>query len=216
MLKSNIYIFSIISLMILFIRGSLSFKQTNLNNQYSNNDTLTFKKDSTLKLFFDFDEVSYFYNNYDATSEENKYDRYPSKHKVDKFKILTLFSYHPTNISDIGFIDYLSKNGFVENKLDSTLFDQLNDIFVEKPANSHISNSCSPTFRDVLIFRKYNKVIGIVKICFQCNEAYFVGANHNTLHFGVFGEYEKLKLLLRSNFKVIEKNKIPHEIKIKY
>jgi hypothetical protein len=212
--RLNILILLIISS--LLICGFLPYSIENKTIKNAFSEVEIHFKDSSSKLYFNYDEVLHYYNSYDPTSDENKYDRYPSKHKVDTFKVLTLFKNYPTDINDLEFLEYIDKNGYLELIIDTALFSQLDEVFVERKATSYVNNTCMPIYRDILVFKKSRKIVGIVKICFQCNEIYFVGSKYDTSHFGVFGEFEKLKSVLSQSSKEVKEVKKPHEIKLKY
>ncbi len=67
---------------------------------------------------------------------------------------------------------------------------------MDKPVSEILEGFCLPVFRDILIFKKRHKVIGIVKICFGCEKAVIVGSQANTIGFGQDGDFQKLKKLL--------------------
>jgi len=51
-------------------------------------------------------------------------------------------------------------------------------------------------FRDILVFYKNEKISGITKICFGCNESVLIGTKYNADTFGQCGVYSKLKSFL--------------------
>ena len=57
--------------------------------------------------------------------------------------------------------------------------------------------ACIPVFRDILIFKKNNKSIGIAKICFECEKSHIVGTNKNIENFGQCGDFSKLMNILK-------------------
>lgn len=54
-------------------------------------------------------------------------------------------------------------------------------------------SACAPSYRDIIILKKDNKISGIAKICFECEQYYFIG---NSFYFSDFDEYDDLKELL--------------------
>ena len=87
-----------------------------------------------------------------------------------------------------------------EKVINSKYFQELNSaIFVEKKCHNIYAVACIPVFRDILVFKKKNKVIGLAKICFKCGMYHIEGSNSNVECFGMDKEYKRLKKLLDEN-----------------
>ena len=100
----------------------------------------------------------------------------------------------PYQIYDTTFISKLEKNGFKKNQISEKNHSNLKTILRSQFGLGFlISTKCLPTYRDVIILKKDNKISGIAKICFDCDQHYFVG---NSLDDSGFFEYEALKKLL--------------------
>lgn len=41
-------------------------------------------------------------------------------------------------------------------------------------------SECMPTFRDIMIFKRQSKTVGIIKICFECNISNVVSSEYNS------------------------------------
>jgi hypothetical protein len=71
--------------------------------------------------------------------------------------------------------------------------------FKEYDTTSLSYTRCSPTFRDVLVFKKDDSIVGFAKICFGCRKIVLIGCEPPSAHFGQKGEYEKLYQTLHGN-----------------
>ncbi|NOQ71756.1 MAG: hypothetical protein GQ574_07140 [Crocinitomix sp.] len=86
--------------------------------------------------------------------------------------------------------------GFVRNRIKKKQFGKLNEIFSYRSTDIITTAECTPTYRDILIFRKKKDVMGIVQICFTCAQYNIIGAKVDSRFFGQFGEFEQLNNLL--------------------
>jgi len=46
-------------------------------------------------------------------------------------------------------------------------------------------SECMPIFRDIIIFKKQSKTVGIIKICFDCNLSNIVSSEYNSYLFNI-------------------------------
>lgn len=119
-----------------------------------------------------------------------------NKTKSDSLEINVLFDSTPVDIADTSFIKKLAKWGFEKKSVEKFKFFALNRIFAEKEADNETISKCTTVFRDVLIFKKNKKIVGIAKICFGCGDKVIVGTDAKTVNFGYNGDYSKLEILL--------------------
>jgi hypothetical protein len=54
--------------------------------------------------------------------------------------------------------------------------------------------ACAPTYRDILVFKKDNRIIGFAKVCFQCSQNYIVV--DKVIEEDIDLDYEDLKNIL--------------------
>lgn len=155
-------------------------------------------QDSIVKPFFFYDEVDHYYNNYDPSSEENRYDRKFVKTKLDSLELSFIYGATPTDTTDFEFISYLEKLGFKRTSLDKKKVVALNRVFVEKERKNCSSLRCIYTYRDILVFKNNGKIVGVVKVCFQCDGHIITGAKANTEGFGSNNDFKYLKMILRN------------------
>ena len=152
------------------------------------------------KKFFDYDEIDHFHLNKTENNTVVKLDllyfmRLPSK--FDSLKIGVIFNNIPTYVPDLNFIKLLETIGYQKIVIDKSKFASINKIFVEKSVKELYETGCRNIFRDILLFKKGNKIVGTAKICFTCGAHQIKGTNRNTENFGQDGDYKKLESLLR-------------------
>lgn len=148
------------------------------------------------KKIFEFDAIDYYTSDFDESKIGELYDN-QSKSEIDSFKMEIILGDIPKDISNLSFIDKLHKIGYKKKLVDKSKFDDINKIFVEKTVKENFVTACIYVYRDILIFKKNDKVVGTAKICFGCMANQITGTNANTENFGMDGDYEKLADLLR-------------------
>ena len=148
------------------------------------------------KKFFEYDAIDYYSNDFDESKIGDLYDN-QSKSEIDSFKMGIILGDIPKSISDLDFIDKLSKVGYKKTLIDKSKFDSIDKIFVEKTTTENLATACIYVYRDILIFKKDNKVVGTAKVCFGCMANQINGTTANTENFGQEGDYERLEKILR-------------------
>lgn len=148
--------------------------------------------------YFHFDEV----NHYSIKIDENELFDLEEKKNISKnqqLKLDIILNNKPKKITDTIFIPRLTVLGFKKNKVPSTKHVELNKIFREKHHDEVYALACVHVYRDILIFKKSDSIIGIAKICFDCLNSQILGTSANTIEFGQSGDYGKLYKLLNYN-----------------
>ena len=149
------------------------------------------------KEYFYFDEIIHYRMN---ISNNNLFEleQIKNKTKIDSFLLKFTYEDEPKNINDTEFFSNLNSKYFKRTIIDNSKLIKFRDIFKEKYHFKTSETACEPIFRDIFIFRKKNKLIGIAKICFECKKCYILGTNANTNEFGQSGDYNKLKNLVKN------------------
>ncbi|MDN5481930.1 MAG: hypothetical protein L0G30_10180, partial [Chryseobacterium sp.] len=149
-------------------------------------------------LYFDYDGIDHYHV---STNESSvmALDTIPNRSKEDQLKLDVITDKIPKNINDTDFIKSLEKIGFKKTVIISHKFKKINEIFVEKTVSENIEYACAPVYRDILIFKKKEKIIGMAKMCFDCHQKQITGTKANTENFGQDGDYEKLQQILYNN-----------------
>ena len=146
------------------------------------------------KSFFDFDEIEYYHKNI-AEEDLIKFLRAEEKLKTTQFSDIVINDY-PKTVNE-NFYKLLAKNGFTKLPLNSDKYQEINDIFSKSICLTGVANACVPIYRDILIFKKNKKTVGIAKVCFACQQHHIVGSRENTNNFGNCGDYEELESILK-------------------
>lgn len=192
-MKSKILIFLLIFIFVVNCKQKL-IETENPQISEANNSIKNTKIDYG-KNFFDFDEVDYYsivINEDDATK---LLDNHISKLDKKRYNLI-MNPQFPGLLSEIKLIGNFQDLGFKKSIIRPDKFAELNKIFIEKSEQDGISAACIPIFRDILVFKKNEKVIGAAKICFGCNDYKIIGTNANTENFGQGKDYEILSLIL--------------------
>ena len=146
--------------------------------------------------YFEYDEIEYYKNEIEEDQIGELYDN-QKKSTIDSLKMGVILGEIPNSISSTEFIQHLKSFGYTKSKIDSTKFNKIDEIFTEKSHSELYANACVYIYRDILVFKKKSKIIGIAKMCFGCDASVIVGTKSNTEEFGMSGDYEKLRELLR-------------------
>jgi len=150
--------------------------------------------------YFDFDEIHHYF----AQIDENELFSLFPENEEDlpeniRLTLDILTGSEPQELPERlpTFIDKLEDLGFTMKIVDAMNIPDLNDIFREKPEDPNaVFTTCIAVYRDILMFKRDGKVIGIAKICFDCLKFHFVGTDANTKNFGQHGDYGRLAKIL--------------------
>lgn len=184
-----------ISLLTIFC---LTFWGCNLTTEKKSGpvDSLKSSKQEIGKKFFVYDAIDYYSGDFDESIIDDLYDN-QSKLELDSFKLGIILGDIPKSISDLEFINKLEKVGYKRTRIDKSKFDSIDNIFVEKSATEYMETACIYVYRDILIFKKGDKVVGTAKVCFSCMAKQIHGTTANTVYFGQEGDYVRLERILR-------------------
>lgn len=152
--------------------------------------------------FFDFDQIDYYST--DIKTKDISAIEYQRKKNSFEYKKISkknalflsiLTNNYPEKIEE-NFSKQLVQYGFKKRKIDNVLYPEINTIFSEKNCNDNLDSFCIPTFRDILIFRKKDQIIGIAKICYTCHLATIIGTEKNIRNFGSCGDFRRLQEII--------------------
>jgi len=187
-------VFSLFAVLSVFYKN---VNQVELYNgfKYQNEDNVD--STSISKVFFDYEVVEHYYNKYDTGDSANRYDRVDDTEK-GKWKRSILFDWSSGSLADTVFVQYLLKCGFKMKYMKPTKFKALNQVFDKKEYDTNYLSviRCTPVFRDVLVFKKDNGIVGVAKICFECQKIVLIGCEAPSRYFGQKGEYQELYRIL--------------------
>jgi len=146
--------------------------------------------------FFDYDAIDY-YTIILGDSEVHTLFSNKSRSKLDSIKMGVIRGYIPNDIKDLSFIDQLEKMGYQKTSTAPSKFKSMDSIFVKKTATNHEVYACIHVYRDILIFKKSNKVVGTAKICFHCMGQQIKGPKTNSRNFVQNEDFDRLETLLK-------------------
>ncbi|HAS39864.1 MAG TPA: hypothetical protein DCS93_05265 [Microscillaceae bacterium] len=109
-----------------------------------------------------------------------------------------LMANQPKSLRKADFIKALEGFGFVKQQVPSKKFAGINELLFSEKSEGRRTTSCEPFYRDILVFRRDARLVGIAKICFECNKSYMVGIEHQTRNFGKKNDYEDLEKILKA------------------
>ena len=147
--------------------------------------------------YFEFDKIEHYHTNLSIDSIA-KSRSFPKTNK--DFALSQIVEGNvPVNLNDTLFISNTKILQFEKQEINRKLHLKISNIFTERKSQSLVAldaASCITNFRDILIFRKNNKIIGIVKLCFTCDQYSIIGSKTNTTSFGERDEFKNLKEIL--------------------
>jgi hypothetical protein len=182
-------------LTIILISCNPKTQKTTENVEKQNTENHFKEPKITGSKYFEYDEIEYYKSEIEEDQIGELYDD-QKKSLKDSLKMGIILGEIPKSISDTNFIDYLNSFGYVKSKIEATKFDKIDEIFTEKKHSEVYATGCIYIYRDILIFKKKSKIIGIAKMCFGCDASVIVGTKSNTDEFGMSGDYEKLREIL--------------------
>ncbi len=165
------------------------------NNNTDSKKTVKTENETVCKPYFDFNEVEHYYLDIDEDKIWEIEEKTQKTEKEEK-QLELLIQYTPDKLSDTIYLKDLEKIDFVKTEINSDKFESLNKIFCERQHKELIAMACIAVYRDILVFKKDNKIIGTAKICFDCDQNVITGTTLNTTEFGQSGDYGKLYKIL--------------------
>ena len=165
------------------------------NNNPDRKKTMTTESIQDCKPYFMFVKVEHYFLKID---EDKIWEMEEKANKTEKEnrQLELLIQYTPDKLSDTIFVKDLEKIDFVKTEIKADKFEQLNKIFCERKHKEAYAMACIAIYRDILVFKKDNKIIGTAKICFECDQNVITGTTLNTSEFGQSGDYGKLYKIL--------------------
>ncbi len=147
--------------------------------------------------YFQFDEIDHYF--YDIGEEEimNIWGK-ETKTQKEKKQVELLIDDTPDELKDTGILHNIEKTGFLKKEIPATKFQTIDEIFCEREHTEIEALACIAIYRDILVFKKKNRIIGTAKICFSCGQHVITGTTRITDAFGQSGDYEKLYHLLHT------------------
>lgn len=167
--------------------------------EIKNKDSLKVAK-KELRPFFDSDRIDHYYLNF----SEDKFTKFIKKDNRTKKEeeFFNLFTgYFPDSLPKKDFEKTLLNHNYKKSNLSIKEQNEIENVFSEKDSLKDYSYACVAEYRDIFLFKKQKKTIGIAKICFKCSRFQIIGSKIDTSGFGLWEELDKLKSIIRPNSK---------------
>ena len=145
--------------------------------------------------FFVFDQVDHYHTSISDAYVKSLYEK-PDKKRTDLAMLQIIGGNVPVSGADTVFIRNMDILGFSEKTLDKSENEQLSKIFSKQEPASPAPPAAQPVYRDVLIFRRGGRVIGMAKLDMASGKSHIIGSRYNTLDFGRAGEFAQLRPIL--------------------
>lgn len=162
----------------------------------------TVKKE--LRPFFNSDKIEHYYLN--PTEKEFEHSVGENTEEIEKKKEFSSFFYHnyPNSIPKKDFEKLLLKYKYKKSNLSIKQQKQIAGIFSEKDSLKNDACACIAEYRDIFIFKKKGKTVGIAKICFKNARFQITGSKIDTEGFGLINELDRLKKIVRpENYSIL-------------
>lgn len=154
-----------------------------------------------LRPFFDSDKIDHYYLDFsEGEFEHSANDNTVQKEKKKEFSSF-FYGYYPENIPKKNFENLLLKYNYKKSNLSVKNQNEIENIFSEKDSLKNDACACIAEYRDIFIFKKNTKTVGIAKICFKNARFQIIGSKLDVSGFGLWSELDKLKSILRPNEK---------------
>lgn len=120
----------------------------------------------------------------------------PNKSRKDEALLQILTSNVPVSIKDTMFIKNMEILNFKKDIIDPKLHSKISHLFSLREAKHSLAPTCKSDYKDILIFREKNIIVGMAKISFDCKRHQMIGERYNDSKFGQSGEYAALQNIL--------------------
>lgn len=147
-----------------------------------------------LRPFFDSDKIDHYHVDYILELENLKSKK--NKEFSDLF-----MGYFPDSIPKKDFEETLLRHNYIKSALSVKQEKEIENIFSAKDSLQMSGYACVPEYRDIFIFKKKEKTVGIAKICFKCGRFQIIGSKLDTSGFGLWSELDKLQGIIKSEKK---------------
>jgi hypothetical protein len=149
-----------------------------------------------LKPFFDSDKIDHYYLNFSDKDFFTLARKANNTKKEKEFIDIYEFDF-PDTIPKENFEKILLNHKYKKSNLSLKQQKEIENVFSEKDSLQDTFAACVAEYRDIFIFKKKEKTVGIAKICFKCGRLQIVGSKLDTSGFGLWSELDKLKKIVR-------------------
>lgn len=165
---------------------SIIYLQSCINNSESNTE------ERSPLVFSNFDSLEHYSIAIDLYKIGELEDK---QNKIEKDNLL--LSVLQDSQVDISLLPRLKEIGYSSRSIDKSLYRPIDSLFFSKVRKHYLDTSCIQEFRDILVFYKDKKCIGIAKICFECRAMVSWSQNLKFKGFGDWSDYDVLNPILQ-------------------
>lgn len=148
--------------------------------------------------YFQFDEIVYYRldENFVDLNKDAKEVNTLDTTNIAVYQFNVINSSIPLDLNNNLLENKLKQIGYSKFEIPIKYYKEIDEIFSYKDYKDAFNVGCLPWYRDILIFKMENKIVGVAKICFQCGQHVITGTIGETQWFGNDGDYEKLEKIL--------------------
>lgn len=157
-------------------------------------------RDKNAKYYFDYDSIIHYQSMIAGKELKRCYLGHPDNSGAtafDSLKSKVLLGNIPSGLNDTAFIEQLPALGYRRLVIEPYNFKKFDHIFQTRVREKYEVAGCSSIFRDLIIFKKRNKITGIARLCLGCGAHQLYGTLTNTDDFGSTEDYDDLRTLLQ-------------------
>ncbi|MEL1252918.1 hypothetical protein AAEO57_03960 [Flavobacterium sp. DGU38] len=183
---------------ILTITSIILFSCNNFKKVDINKEKVVKKE---LRPFFDSDEIDHYYLD---ISEDIFFKLIRKETKTQKeTELINIYTHtFPDRIPKEDFEKILLNHNYKKSNLLIKDEKDIQSVFSEKDSLKNDACACIAEYRDVFVFKKNAKTVGIAKICFKNARFQIIGTKINTEGFGLINELDKLESIVRKEEKL--------------
>jgi hypothetical protein len=131
-------------------------------------------------IFFTSCQKESFISNFDSieyySADKEFYSKFRNRltQKSDTNYIKILENDLPKKLDDSLFYSELNSSKFIHSKVSKSDVNSFKELFNDATFTETYTTACSPDYRNILILKKSNKIIGVLKICYGCEMYYLI------------------------------------------
>jgi len=148
--------------------------------------------DNTTSDSFQFDSLAHYSTMIDFYQIGELEDK-----KTQSERDVFLLSVLGDNQVDTTILKRLEDVGYTKTMINGKHYSVIDSLFFSKGRQEDIDSSCIHEFRDILVFYKNKKCIGLAKICFDCKAMVPWDRGVQFKGFGDWSDYDRLHPILR-------------------
>ena len=177
----------------IFLLAIIVISSCNNSKNEELKNTVTKKE---LRPFFDCDEIDHYYLDFSPRDFTNHI--HIEKPNDDQKEFSSLFTGHfPDSIPKENFEKILLRHKYKKSDLSIKQEKKIENIFSEKDSLKNDACACIAEYKDIFIFKKNTKTVGIAKICFKNARFQIIGSKIDTEGFGLTDELDKLEKIVK-------------------